>query len=109
MADRRVNTRAVLEEVFQERERQDAKFGPDLGLPDGTGAAHHKELLEWVRQRMAQLEKRGRVTFVDVLVEEVAEARAESDPVRLRGELVQVAAVAVKWIEAIDQRGGRDG
>lgn len=37
-----------------------------------------------------------------------AEALAESDPARLRAELVQVAAVAVCWIEAIDRRATAD-
>lgn len=39
-----------------------------------------------------------------ILDEEVAEALAETDPERLRAELVQVAAVAVQWIEALDRR-----
>ena len=36
--------------------------------------------------------------------EEVAEAFAESDPARLREELIQVAALAVSWVEKIDAR-----
>lgn len=39
-----------------------------------------------------------------MLLEEVAEAFAESDDARLRAELVQVAAVAQAWIESIDRR-----
>ena len=38
------------------------------------------------------------------MFEEVAEAFAEADVRRLRAELVQCAAVAVKWVEAIDRR-----
>jgi hypothetical protein len=34
----------------------------------------------------------------------VAEALAEDDPTLLRAELIQVAAVAVAWVEAIDRR-----
>jgi hypothetical protein len=45
--------------------------------------------------------------WVDILEEEVAEAAAESDPAKLRAELVQVAAVAVAWIEAIDRRAAK--
>jgi hypothetical protein len=37
-------------------------------------------------------------------MEEVREAMAESDPAKLRVELVQVAAVSVAWIEALDRR-----
>jgi hypothetical protein len=46
----------------------------------------------------------GRVTWRHILTEEVYEAFAESDPTKLRAELVQVAAVAVQWIQAIDRR-----
>jgi hypothetical protein len=46
----------------------------------------------------------GVVTWRDILHEEVCEAFAETDPEALRAELVQVAAVAVKWVEAIDRR-----
>ena len=42
-----------------------------------------------------------------ILLEEVFEALAESDPVRRRAELVQVAAVAAAEIEAIDRAAGR--
>jgi hypothetical protein len=39
-----------------------------------------------------------------VLLEEVLEALEEDNEERLRAELVQVAAVAVRWIGAIDVR-----
>lgn len=64
----------------------------------------------WAVQRdMARLEcderhKAGEATWLDILREEVLEAFAEDDPARLRTELVQVAAVAVAWVEAIDRR-----
>ncbi|TIH26025.1 NUDIX hydrolase, partial [Subtercola vilae] len=40
----------------------------------------------------------------DILLEEVFEAFAESDTSKLRTELIQVAAVAQQWVEAIDRR-----
>lgn len=45
----------------------------------------------------------GTVTWWHVLREEVFEAAAEADPAALRAELVQVAAVALKMIEALDE------
>ena len=48
-----------------------------------------------------------KLDFCDILNEEVAEVYAESDPVRQREELVQVAAVAVQMIEVIDRRLGK--
>lgn len=115
-------TIAVLVEVRMERHRQDAKWG-EQNHPDGTGAMCMRDgrptadptILE-VRRERAQLERQacdeaalaGRLTWRHILREEVAEACAEDDPAKLRAELVQVAAVAVKWIEAIDRRQARD-
>lgn len=46
----------------------------------------------------------GTLTWELILLEEVAEAMDErTDPVRLRQELVQVAAVALSWIECLDR------
>lgn len=98
-------SREVLVEVWNERESQDKRWGQQ-DHPDGTeGNAE-----EW--KTIADLSKRvndnaymsGIPTFKNILKEEVAEAFAETDPVLIRAELVQVAAVAVAWIEAIDRR-----
>ena len=50
----------------------------------------------------------GRGTWQQILEEEVLEAYACASDVELRAELVQVAAVAVAWIEAIDRRNTHD-
>jgi hypothetical protein len=48
------------------------------------------------------------VTWAHILTEEFYEALAEADPEKLREELVQVAAVAVAWVECLDRmRRGR--
>lgn len=44
----------------------------------------------------------GTVTWWHILREEVFEAAAESDRAALRDELIQVAAVAVKMVDALD-------
>lgn len=49
-------------------------------------------------------EAAGISTWDGILLEEVFEALAERSEVAMRAELVQVAAVAVAWIEAIDRR-----
>jgi hypothetical protein len=105
-------TRRVLDEVYAERAHQDAKWGVQ-DHRDGTGpqveilAAWSAASLATVArdncQRQAEM---GIVSWLDVLGEEVAEALAEDDPAKLRAELVQVAAVAAAWVEAIDRRGG---
>jgi hypothetical protein len=50
------------------------------------------------------LAKHGGADWRAVLLEEVFEAMAESDLVKLRAELVQTSAVCVAWIEDIDSR-----
>jgi hypothetical protein len=117
-------TIVVLLELFDERQRQTAKHGDQSNLPDGTGPFAYLEGLGDVRRtegdlrmdRVAEWAKArteaashsagdGTITFEHILTEEWGEAIAESDPNLLRAELIQVAAVAVQWIEAIDARG----
>jgi hypothetical protein len=94
----------VLRHVAAERVLQDARWG-EQNHPDGTGGnAVTADLARLVCQQSAAA---GQLTWRQVLDEEVQEAFAEADPGRLRVELVQVAAVAVAWIESIDRRGGR--
>lgn len=107
-------TMYVLDEVFAERQRQDEKWGeqnhPDFwptklpqtaelratyyGVPQEGLAKHNCELAFAA----------GRGSWADILVEEVSEAIGAPHVEALREELVQVAAVAVKWVEAIDRR-----
>lgn len=108
----------VVLDVVRERSAQDVKWG-EQNLPDGTGP--HTHPLEFHEARVfhndfAPLLARiatattdqhaadGTVTYRDILLEEVFEALAESDPAKLRTELVQLAAVAVQWVEAINRR-----
>lgn len=79
-------TWAVLVDVAEERVRQEAKWGDQsLAWIDDSGVA------------------------LSVLVEEVGEVAKSllEEPIRLtREELVQVAAVATAWVEAIDRHRG---
>lgn len=93
----------VLEEVAAERIRQNAKWG-EQNHPDGTGQPHAAHKPYRARKDCESAFEEGRGTWRHILIEEVAEAEAESDVWRLREELIQVAAVAVAWIEAIDRR-----
>lgn len=103
------STARVLAEVAQERVRQDAKWGqqdhPDGTGPDGT--LHGVKFSVWAdqfRRTCQQAFADGAGTWLHVLAEEFAEAAAEGGPATLRAELIQVAAVAVAWTEAIDRR-----
>lgn len=101
--------RLVLAEVYAERCRQDAKWG-EQNHPDGTGpnlvwaytgpAAY---VADTAKSECQRLSDEGLVTYADIFLEEVAEAFAESDPNKLRTELIQCAAVAVAWVEKIDR------
>jgi hypothetical protein len=93
----------VLAEIQAERERQDAKWG-EQNHPDGTGSRDQQAAAGLARSWCQDAFGSGYGTWSDVLAEEVAEANAESDPAKLRAELIQVAAVATAWIAAIDRR-----
>lgn len=108
-----LSTRGVLYEVLQERHRQNEKWGeqnhPDFNEAELTDyakmvAGHEADSARAECQRFADL---GQCSFNLILREEVMEAAAErTDPQALRTELVQVAAVAVQWVEVLDRRAG---
>lgn len=106
----------ILHEIFHERRRQEDKWGEQNHL-DGTGVEWTRYVSPWVwrEDRAAQIadlakshcERKARIeslTFMDIALEEIAEAFAETDEQALRAELVQCAAVLVAWIGAIDRR-----
>lgn len=115
---------SAAQDVTTERARQDAKWG-EQNHPDGTGErsiplgriVYHGPavpengdkhyafgLALMAKQATDQAARAGTVTWADILLEEVFEALAEGDTARLRTELIQVAAVAQQWAEAIDRR-----
>jgi hypothetical protein len=118
-APQRQAMQRVVGEVTAERERQHAKWG-EQNHPDGTGyydpsddgSMHglgymdgqaREEARDAAREECERAFRDGRGTYRHILAEEVAEAFAESGPAKLRAELVQVAAVAVAWVEKIDR------
>ena len=96
-------TMRVLSEVQAERAAQDVTWGVQ-NHPDGTGGRGRVASANAARIACQSSAERGEVTFLDILAEEVAEAFAETGPELLRAELIQVAAVCVAWVEAIDRR-----
>lgn len=114
-----VNT-TVLTEVADERARQDAKWGeqnhPDVdhvlmtreGGASPARMAEHYELPTAGRAKFLcdQAADFGQVTYAHILIEEVAEvveAATRASVTELRAELIQVAAVAVAWVEKLDR------
>lgn len=98
-----MGTLEVLAEIGKERERQDVKWG-EQNHQDGTGGQMREFAAMVARGWCDKQHETNSETWLDILNEEMAEAFAESDEAKLRKELVQVAAVAVAWIEAIDRR-----
>lgn len=96
-------TDRALSDVRAERAAQDERWGPQHH-PDGTARPRDLAAADVQRQATDDAAATGALTWRDILSEEVAEAFAEADPDELRAELVQVAAVAVAWVEDIDRR-----
>ena len=97
------HTARIGTDVARERLRQVEKWG-EQNHPDGTGGSNTEILVQLARDAADSAAKAGKLTWLDILREETEEAAAEVDPEKLRAELVQVAAVAVAWIEHIDRR-----
>jgi hypothetical protein len=114
-----VDTIAVLEEVFDERCRQMRQHGTAMtGLPDGTGpdvlwlptSSQHTatEIQKIFRLDYDIATERGQLSKMHLVREEVAEVFQESDPSRLRAELLQVAALCVQWVEILRKENSPD-
>lgn len=101
---KRKQTLRILEEVSKERIFQDVKWG-EQNHPDGTSEEYETSATNY-RLSCALKADAGTVTWLDLLHEKTWEAFATSSPCNLRRELLQVAAVAIAWIEAIDRRKG---
>lgn len=102
-------TGRVLDEVSDERREQDEKWGEQNHPIHSTGSFamrpehFHDEADLWKRENDFRV-KEGVVAWDGILLEEVYEALAETDPELQRAELLQVAAVAVAMIERIDRK-----
>lgn len=93
----------VVEDILAELAKAMAKF-PDQHLPNGTGGGEWAVMRDRRREVVDHKLSNGTATWMDVVLEESYEAFAETDPVPLRAELVQVAAMAIRWIQDIDRR-----
>lgn len=98
--------KALAEDIDAERQRQLAKWG-EQSHPDGTAITGDAERANRARHTCQVMAERGMVSWRDILHEEVQEAFAESDPEKLRAELVQSAAVIAAWVLDLDRRSGR--
>lgn len=89
-------------DIIPELWRIQKKWGVERRKPDGNkhDVDYHRakaEMWQWMNDNTE-------ATWQSVLSEEFHEALAETDPTRLREELVQVIAVAFDWIRDLDNR-----
>lgn len=116
------NLALVLANVARERVAQQMKWGQQ-NHPDGTGPmevhlydlptsldseagvgfVYADDFEAWATTSCETHAAADDITYADILLEEVAEALATGDPKQLRTELIQVAAVAVAWVEKLDR------
>jgi len=99
---------AVLDEIYFERKRQDEKWG-EQNHPNWTSDLSGAFLIgdhEEAKNTCDSSFKRGCGSYAHILLEEFQEAMNEAimqNNEDLRTELIQVAAVAVAWVEKIDR------
>ena len=107
--DEHISTEDVLDDVMSERLRQIQLWGHQ-SLQDWTGPDRSYINLgvnSGIVKRLQHFnDTYGQPSWAHVLLEEVFEALSEEDQKKLRAELVQVAAVAVSWVEDIDRQNG---
>lgn len=95
----------IMTEIVAEADRAVDKHGPQLMLPDFSVNGHQIISADRARTTTDVAHERDTLSWGDVLLEEVAEAFEEtSDVDALRTELVQCAAVVLRWIISIDVR-----
>lgn len=95
---------ATLDRIVVERVLQDLKWGTRRTHADGSGGASAKLLADQARELCDRATELGVLSWAHILEEEVAESFAEATPEKLEAELVQVAAVAVAWLEDLRRR-----
>lgn len=103
MPDEAARQRDFYRAVSAERVRQLQKWG-DQRRPDGTGMPGAQNNAESARAWCQAAATKDAVTWTHILREEIYEAFAETDPVKLRAELVQCGAVIAAWLSDLDRR-----
>ena len=106
----------VFLEIEKEIIRADAKHGNNIELPSLDASLIDRSpgrmLLEYglpsadaAKQHTDLMQKRGTLTHAHIVVEELCESiDCMKDEAAMRIELIQLAAVTVKWIRSIDNK-----
>lgn len=101
---------AIVDEVLNERRKQENKWGVqdhpsvrESKTGHGRCGLHGMVSEETAKQLCEYNSKRGTLAWGHIAVEELAEAISAPGDMSRREELVQLAAVIVAWIENIDR------
>jgi hypothetical protein len=97
-----MNYLAIVTAILAECDHQNSKWG-EQNHPDGTGRPGDVSFAD-AYKAICKANGPGDDTYRDIFAEEVHEVFAETDPLLLKTELVQCAAVIVQWLLAIDRR-----
>lgn len=92
------------EAVDEERQRQLRTWG-DQRHPMGTSGHNFKREADAARRACQAAARNDTVTWFHIMREEFWEAMAETDPVKLQRELIQVAAVCQAMIHDLSRHG----
>jgi len=96
-------TQGVLRDVLDERAYQHGKWGKQEH-PNGTSEVKYTGMMQMAQAMCNKRADDGSITWFDILQEEFYEAASCEIKEDLRAELIQVAAVAVAWIEMLDEQ-----
>lgn len=91
-------------DVLHERRKQERVYEEQRNIEDGTGGADARCRAHAALFRYDRAESVGALTWGLVLDAHCSTVLAEADTAKLREELVSMAAVTMRWIEAIDRR-----
>lgn len=96
---------SICEEILAEAARAKALHPGTEDLPNGTWEGGMRKYQRNIAQHSCdRAARQGTLTFAHILEEETYEALAEEDDIKLRAELIQVCATAVRWIESLDRK-----
>ena len=93
----------IFEQIAAERKRQDEKWGEQNYVLTNVAVNKHKHTAD-VWRHINEKEESYWKDWYTVLQEKVERVFAETDPVKSREEMIQVAAVAVQIIEYLDRQ-----
>lgn len=105
----RVAANPLFHAIQREQDRQVAKWGvvdhPSFSFHPGWERTERVAAAEDFKKSNAEAATEGRLTWEDIMAEEFAESLAETTSTEaLKTELIQMAAVALSWVESIERQ-----